>query len=67
MSLTKLCKPSKTALRQLFNRQLIWICVLSSNGKMAPNKAVSHEFAKESSTVVKEDSLLMQLLKVKGE
>ena len=44
MSLTKLCKPSETALRQLFNRQLFWICVLSSNGKMAPNSAVSYEF-----------------------
>ena len=43
MSLTKLCKPSETALRQLFNRQLFWICVLSSNGKMAPKSAVSHE------------------------
>ena len=44
MSLTKLYKPSETVLRQLFNRQLFWICVLSSNGKMAPNSAVSHEF-----------------------
>ena len=43
MSLTKLCKPSETTLRQLFNRQLFWICVLSSNGEMAPNSAVSHE------------------------
>ena len=41
MSLTKLYKPSKTALRQLFNRQLFRICVLSSNGEMAPNSAVS--------------------------
>ena len=43
MSLTKLYKPSETALRQLFNCQLFRICVLSSNGKMAPNSAVSHE------------------------
>ena len=47
MSLTKLCKPSETALRQLFNRQLFWICVLSLNGEMAPNSAVSHEFDME--------------------
>ena len=44
MSLTKLYKPSETDLRQLFNRQLFWICVLSWNGKMAPNSALSHEF-----------------------
>ena len=44
MSLTKLCKPSETALRQLFNHQLVWICVLSSNGEMAPNSTVSKEF-----------------------
>ena len=44
MSLTKLYEPSETALRQLFNRQLFLICVLSSNGKIAPNSAVSHEF-----------------------
>ena len=50
MSLTKLCKPSETALRQLFNRQLFWICVLSSNGKMAPNSAVSHDFIHHTKT-----------------
>ena len=44
MSLAKLYKPSETALRQLFNRPLFLICVLSSNGKMAPNSPVSHEF-----------------------
>ena len=49
MSLAKLYKPSETALRQLFNRQLFLICVLSSNGKMAPKSAVSHEFEKKAS------------------
>ena len=47
MSLTKVCMPSETALRQLFNRQLFGICVLSLNGRMAPNSAVSHEFVIE--------------------
>ena len=45
MSLTKLYKPSETALRQFFNRQFFLICVLSWNKKMAPNSAVSHEFS----------------------
>ena len=42
MTLTKLYKPSVTALRQLFNHQFLLICVLSSNGEMAANSAVSH-------------------------
>ena len=40
MSLTKLCKPSETALRQLFDHQF---CVLSLNDRMTLNSAVSHE------------------------
>ena len=44
MSLTKFCTPSETALRQLFNRQLFLICVLSLNERVTPNSTVSHEF-----------------------
>ena len=57
MSLTKLYKPSETALRQLFNRQFFLICVLSSNGKMAPNSAVSHEITSYSSNSSREIAL----------
>ena len=38
ISLTKLCTPSQTTLRQLFNCQFFLICVVSLNGRMTPKQ-----------------------------